>query len=56
MITLALLTGLMAIVIGLGDHSWPSWQWRLFLYTWGAAMALAAAYVLPIVIGEVMGG
>ncbi len=52
MVTVALLVGLTAVVIGLGEHKWSSWRWRLTLYAWGAGLALAAAYVLPVVIGE----
>ncbi len=52
MVTVALLVGLAAIVIGI-DKGWTSWRRRLVLYTWGSIVALAAAYVLPIVIGEV---
>ena len=51
MVTVALLVGLAAIVIGIGEHSWSSWRWRLLLYTWGASLGLFMAYVLPIVIG-----
>ena len=51
MLILALFVGLVAIVIGIED-GWTSWRRRLVLYMWGAVVALAAAYVLPIVIGE----
>ncbi len=52
MSTIALLVGLTALVIGLGEYKWPSWRWRLLCYTWGAGLALAAVLVLPVVIGE----
>ncbi len=54
MSTVVLLIGLAAIVIGIGEHSWSSWRRRLLFYTWGATVALAAAYVLPIIMGEVV--
>ncbi len=54
MITLALLVGLAAIVISIGEYSQTSWRRRLVLYTWGGTLALFCAYVLPIVMGEVL--
>jgi hypothetical protein len=55
MIILILLVGLTAIVIGLWEDSDTAWRPPLLLYGWGVTVGLAAAYVIPIVIGEVFG-
>ena len=53
MLLMLILIGLAAIVAsGWGTGQTP-WRRRLLFYMWALVLALASAYVLPIVIGAV---